>query len=375
MKTGYYMHPEHCGGTSFADVVRSEFRSDTEAADDALDVGIYCLKKASMLLSLFEKLSDGTSTTAGTTTVPGESTATSSATDTSAGKGDSMVASAVAANVAPVPDQVLGPGKLLVSHPLMEGPFRRAVILILEHNDKGSYGLVVNKATDYSLASAVRNFPEDVLSVFGTQPVQYGGPVRRLQYIHPLPGLTGSLQVPNCPDPHSLFYGGAHLEATAAAKDGLSRGQDFPADFHFFVGCCTWRPGQMEDEVKYGCWFVAEGADYGPLLKLTQDAANAHLKTTEAWDSEEEEEEHEVQLQQQEQGNATTLSDGEGRTTAEVMGENGGTKTIFTDGRDVDDKAGAWPLLMQGMGMPYAGLSAIPFWLDTSVIEACDWGK
>ena len=45
------------------------------------------------------------------------------------------------------------------------------------------------------------------------------------------------------------------------------------------------------------------------------------------------------------------------------------------DGRDVDDKAGIWPLLLRTLGAPYAGMANIPFWLDTSVVDSCDWGK
>jgi putative AlgH/UPF0301 family transcriptional regulator len=54
------------------------------------------------------------------------------------------------------------PGTILISHPLVYGVLHRSVILVIESNDKGSYGLIINKFTDNTVNDSVRNLPDKV---------------------------------------------------------------------------------------------------------------------------------------------------------------------------------------------------------------------
>ena len=54
------------------------------------------------------------------------------------------------------------PGTILISHPLVYGVLHRSVILVVESNDKGSYGLIINKFTDNTVNDSVRNLPDKV---------------------------------------------------------------------------------------------------------------------------------------------------------------------------------------------------------------------
>lgn len=376
MDEGYYMHPAKCA-TSLEAMVRREFRSTAEDPDDALDVALFCLKKTSTLLSLYTRLTFVTDTTSSSEVSP--------STDKHEGQ-EALNKPAEVAGIA-VQDNLpsigvlhetkdLQPGMLLISHPLMEGPFRRSVILVLEHTDRGSYGLVINKTTDYSLEGAVRNFPQDVLDVFGHQPVQYGGPVRRLQYLHPVEGLTGSLKVPSVTS-SDIFYGGAHLEATAAAseqRDSNGSRASVADQFQFFVGCCTWRPDQLADEVRHGCWFVAQAEDHSPLLQQTHEAATRNLADARergaSDDDASKQQLHDLTssvLAEHRQG-----SSGRGSGGLDELAQH---QAALCDGRDVDDKAGAWPLVMRRLSPDHHGLAWLPFWVDTSVVESCDWGQ
>ena len=59
-----------------------------------------------------------------------------------------------------------------------------ACILILEHGTtNGSYGIAVNKPSEHSLGTAVKNLPSE-LDMFASNPVSFGGMIRRLQCMY-----------------------------------------------------------------------------------------------------------------------------------------------------------------------------------------------
>src|SRR5690606_37473030 len=72
-----------------------------------------------------------------------------------------------------LPDQPLKAraGRILLAEPLMTDPyFRRAVVFITEHNDKGTFGLIINKPIPMLLNEAVANAPriDTKLGIGGT---------------------------------------------------------------------------------------------------------------------------------------------------------------------------------------------------------------
>ena len=104
----------------------------------------------------------------------------------------------------------LSPGVLLLAHPMLQGPLHRSVILLLEHNSKGSYGVVINHRTSHNVQSSVKNLPENILEVFGHSSVAFGGMVRRLTYLHNVQQV-GGVAIPTCKKP--LYAGGEILKA------------------------------------------------------------------------------------------------------------------------------------------------------------------
>ena len=74
-------------------------------------------------------------------------------------------------------------GSLLVSEPfLADSFFKRSVVLLSEHDKKGTLGFILNKPTDVTVNQAVDNFPDF------EAPLYFGGPVETdtLFYIHTL---------------------------------------------------------------------------------------------------------------------------------------------------------------------------------------------
>ena len=91
-------------------------------------------------------------------------------------------------------------GRLLITEPFLESEyFHRAVILLCEHNEEGTFGFVLNNYVDIDL-SEFEGVPE-----FETK-ISLGGPVsvKNLYYIHTLgEKLPGSIQVKD-----NLYAGG-----------------------------------------------------------------------------------------------------------------------------------------------------------------------
>jgi putative AlgH/UPF0301 family transcriptional regulator len=175
----------------------------------------------------------------------------------------------------------LTPGTLLIAHPLVSGPLHRSVVLLLEHSvDNGSYGIVINRRTDHTISSAVKNLPHELVQVFGGNRVHFGGMVRRLQYIHDVPDC-GGIPIPMC-EKRSLFAGGQigkvvsfvqgdgsdnrnHQsgqtimgasvgEDGVGEKAGTSNVNERAKSVQFFVGCCAWDARALEEELSSGYW-------------------------------------------------------------------------------------------------------------------------
>lgn len=252
------------------------------------------------------------------------------------------------------------PGLVLISHPLINGPLHRTVILILEHTESGSYGIVVNRPTSHTLKSAVKNLPREVAARFGDCPVNFGGMVRRMQLVHSIPNC-GGLLIPYCDRP--LYAGGLITKA-------ISHANKFPSDlnrFQFFVGCCCWEPGQLEEELLSGYWILAKSKP-DSILRLANNKFDPlspnkdkgiELAAPVGDDNKlEVEEERIVESSDQEQG---------------FPSSRGRASRKYRKGRMVENKVNIYSHLLRGMGEKYANLLSVPHWVDSTMIESCDW--
>jgi putative AlgH/UPF0301 family transcriptional regulator len=158
-------------------------------------------------------------------------------------------------------------GNVLIAHPLLAGPLHRSIILVLENSDKGTYGLVVNRPTSHTLHSAVTNLPNEMIAQFGSANVAFGGMVRRLQYLHTIPNC-GGFEIPHCSTP--LYAGGMIKKVLSSVKANPST---MPM-FQFFVGCCCWRPGQLEQEIESGYWITSE-TEPDKLISFLKDNSSS----------------------------------------------------------------------------------------------------
>jgi putative transcriptional regulator len=143
-------------------------------------------------------------------------------------------------------------GRLLVATPLLGDPnFRRAVVLIVEHEDtEGTLGIVLNRPTTIGVGQVLEQWTE-----LATDPsvVFRGGPVA------PNSALALAL-VPGKDEP----VGWRALDgAPSLARLGLLDLDASPRllapaiqSLRVYAGYAGWSPGQLESEIDEGAWYV-----------------------------------------------------------------------------------------------------------------------
>lgn len=142
-------------------------------------------------------------------------------------------------------------GRLLVAHPLMEDPnFRRSVVLVLEHAPAGAVGVVLNRP---SVAPVEMVAPGWESLCAGPQVVFVGGPVQP----------ETAICLGRMPAPESR-PGASHLFGAVGSVDlGMEPGLVAPAvsAVRVFAGYSGWGPGQLDQELEAGGWFVLRRDD------------------------------------------------------------------------------------------------------------------
>jgi putative transcriptional regulator len=148
-------------------------------------------------------------------------------------------------------------GKILISEPfLWDYFFKRSVVLLAEHNDDGTFGVIINKPIKARFNEVVKDFPEFKARVF------LGGPVQSdsLFFIHTLGG-----QVDNSMEIIPGIYWGGDIERV---RELITLGQLKPEQIRFFVGYSGWAPRQLDEELDRNSWVVSQ-INAEDILKAT----------------------------------------------------------------------------------------------------------
>jgi putative transcriptional regulator len=142
------------------------------------------------------------------------------------------------------------PGDLLIASAQIQDPrFYHAVILILQHNQDGAFGIVINHPlASETVASLLAAIGVDDETVEGDIPVFSGGPVQ--------PEFGFVVHSAEYRRSETLAVDGkvAMTASKEALKDiGHHHG---PRKFFFALGYAGWGAGQLEGEIARKDWFV-----------------------------------------------------------------------------------------------------------------------
>lgn len=138
-------------------------------------------------------------------------------------------------------------GDLLISAPFLKDfYFARSVILMIENNDEGSMGIVLNKSfSNFMTLNEV--IPE--LASLPPIPLYKGGPVERktLFYLHSFSELKDALPLGN-----GLYVNGDFEQM----KRYLLCGGSTQGYIRFFMGYTGWQKGQLKQEIETNTWII-----------------------------------------------------------------------------------------------------------------------
>ncbi|MEA3478116.1 MAG: YqgE/AlgH family protein [Bacteroidota bacterium] len=152
-----------------------------------------------------------------------------------------------------------GRGKILISEPLMgDFYFKRSVVLLAEHNEEGSFGLIMNKPLSAKFNEIVRDFPDFETNLY------LGGPVQsnNLFFIHTLgEKIEGSEEIIK-----GIYWGG-DIEQI---KDMIKLSMISPDEIRFYIGYSGWAGNQLDGELKKNSWLVSR-IRAGKLLKANPE--------------------------------------------------------------------------------------------------------
>jgi putative transcriptional regulator len=152
-------------------------------------------------------------------------------------------------------------GHLLIAEPSILGDvsFNRSVILLADHNDKGSVGFILNKPLDYTISDLLPEI-ETPLRVYN------GGPVEQdnLYFIHKIPDLIPeSIEISN-----GIFWGGDFNSVIQLINEGKLNEKDI----RFFLGYSGWDANQLLTELISNTWIVTENIYKNSIIEKSDDA-------------------------------------------------------------------------------------------------------
>jgi putative transcriptional regulator len=142
-------------------------------------------------------------------------------------------------------------GQLLIASPALgDGNFARTVVLMVQHDARGAFGIVINRQLgERPLAHLLRAFGEKDSDVTGNVQIFAGGPVQ--------PQLGFVVHSAEYRRPETITID-ANLAVTAnrdILRDlGTAKG---PQKVLVALGYAGWAPGQLEGEMMQQAWFTA----------------------------------------------------------------------------------------------------------------------
>ena len=155
--------------------------------------------------------------------------------------------------------------QLLIALPTLADPnFSRSVALVCQHDDEGAMGLVVNRASEYTLGEVFRQMGIDSDDAqLNARQVLAGGPV------HPERGFVlhdGAREW----DSSLAITDGLYVTTSRDVLEAMACGQG-PDSALVALGCAGWGAGQLEHELVENSWLTVP-ADPELLFALPLEA-------------------------------------------------------------------------------------------------------
>lgn len=141
------------------------------------------------------------------------------------------------------------PGMLLVAAPgMLSDEFNRSVVLIIEHNEQLTFGVNLASRSDLAVFNVM---PEWLPAVAKPQALYIGGPLNQ-QSVVGLAMTRAGVDLDEAPHLNRLANRLAHVDLRA--DPGTIA--ELVEGMRLFAGYAEWAPGQLDEEIERGDWFV-----------------------------------------------------------------------------------------------------------------------
>lgn len=144
----------------------------------------------------------------------------------------------------------LGTGKLLVASTDLGDPnFTKTVVLLVQYDEDGVVGLILNRRSKVSVSRVLKELPA---AKGRMDPVYAGGPV----------GTTDVLALLRSPRPSAdakRVFGDVFLVSTKEAMEKTFASATDADTIHLYLGYSGWTAPQLEHELELGAWYIFQG--------------------------------------------------------------------------------------------------------------------
>lgn len=154
--------------------------------------------------------------------------------------------------------------------PQMSDPnFSRAVVLMLEHNEEGAMGLIINRTAELTFRDLAKSQKLEIAATREDDAIFLGGPVE------PHRGFV--LHDRDSIEERAPLLPGLFLSVTTDALEPLLL--DASTKLRFCLGYSGWGPGQLEKEIAQGSWLFTEARSEPVLVTEPRDIWSEVIKS------------------------------------------------------------------------------------------------
>ncbi len=138
----------------------------------------------------------------------------------------------------------VAPGTLLVASPALgDSPFQRTVVFVLQNNQEGTFGVVLNRPGDEKMKFAWQKLTGSEL---GKRFIMQGGPIGGPIFALHQEERLAEIEMP----------GGIFVSAASEKFEQLVRRDD--TAYRIVFGVSGWKRGQLNEEISEGLWFTMD---------------------------------------------------------------------------------------------------------------------
>lgn len=141
------------------------------------------------------------------------------------------------------------PGMLLVAAPgMMSGDFTRSVIMLIEHSIQGTFGVNLTARSELAVFNVM---PDWLPAVAKPQALYIGGPLNQ-QSVAALGVTKAGIDIEEHPQLSRLAPRLVHVDMRSQPEEVV----DLVEGIRLFAGYAEWAPGQLDEEIEFGDWYV-----------------------------------------------------------------------------------------------------------------------